>query len=390
MQSNRIPTPLQRRIRLLLLSFPLILLLALAVSGAAAQAESPAAAPGSNIGKVFVMTNDAAGNAVQAFSRADDGSLSPAGTYPTGGLGSGSGLGSQGALILSHNNRYLFVVNAGSNKISSFRVRGDELVWADAVSSNGEKPISLTFDGRRLYVLNAGGSGNVTGFKVQPNGALVPIPGATQYLSNNGVGAAPGPAQVSFTPNGRQLVVSEKGSNQLVTYNVTSDGLEPGVAHASNGQTPFGFDFARRDILIVSEAFGGAADASAVSSYRAGQGMLDTITASAPTEQTAACWVVVTGNGRYAYTTNTGSGSVSGYAIDRAGNLTLLDADGRTGLTGDGSSPIDAALSGHSNYLYVLNAGTASISAFAVQRDGSLTHLGDTVVAAGSVGIAAR
>ena len=245
MQSNRIPTPLQRRIRLLLLSFPLILLLALAVSGAAAQAESPAAAPGSNIGKVFVMTNDAAGNAVQAFSRADDGSLSPAGTYPTGGLGSGSGLGSQGALILSHNNRYLFVVNAGSNEISSFRVRGDELVWADTVSSNGEKPISLTFDGRRLYVLNAGGSGNVTGFKVQPNGALVPIPGATQYLSNNGVGAAPGPAQVSFTPNGRQLVVSEKGSNQLVTYNVTSDGLEPGVAHASNGQTPFGFDFAR-------------------------------------------------------------------------------------------------------------------------------------------------
>ena len=390
MLSYPLSNALPRRIRVLLLGLPLILLLALAVSGAAAQAEFPAAAQGGNTGKVYVMTNDAAGNAVQVFARANDGSLTPAGTYPTGGLGSGGGLGSQGALVLSHNGRYLFVVNAGSNEISSFRVRGDELVWADTVWSNGEKPISLTFDGRRLFVLNAGGSGNVTGFKVQPNGAIVPIPGATQYLSNGGVGAAPGPAQVSFTPNGRQLIVAEKGSNQLITYSVTNDGLDPGVAHASNGQTPFGFDFARRNILIVSEAFGGAPNASAVSSYNAGQGTLDTITASAATQQTAACWVVVTGNGRYAYTTNTGSGSVTGYAVDRAGNLMLLDADGRTGITGDGSTPIDAALSGHSNYLYVLNAGASSISAFAVQRDGSLTHLGDTPVVAGSIGIAAR
>jgi 6-phosphogluconolactonase (cycloisomerase 2 family) len=367
----------------------LVLLLALFAGSAAAQGEAPAAAQAGNAGKVYVMTNDAAGNAIQVFDRAADGALTAAGIFPTGGLGSGSGLGSQGALILSDDNR-LFAVNAGSNEISSFRVRGTELVWADTVSSEGEMPISLAYDGRRLYVVNAGGSGNIAGFKVQPNGEILPIPGATQPLSNGGVGAAPGPAQISFTPNGSQLIVAEKATNLLVTYNVTRDGVEPGVTHASAGMTPFGFGFARRNILIVSEAFGGAADASAVSSYRVGRGTLDNVTPSAPTEQTAACWVVVTGNGRYIYTTNTGSGSVSGYEIARDGSLTLLDADGRTGVTGDGSSPIDASLSRNSQYLYVLNAGAATISAFAVERDGSLTHLGDTPVAGGSVGIAAR
>lgn len=368
-----------------------VLLLSLFAGSASAQGEGPdAAAQASQPGTVYVMSNDAAGNAILAFDRAADGTLTPAGTFPTGGLGSGAGLGSQGALILSRDGRFLFAVNAGSNEISSFRVRPGGLILADTVSSNGERPISLAHDGRRLVALNAGGSGNVTAFTVGPSGQLRPIAGSTQPLSNGGVGPAPGPAQVSFTPNGRQLVVTEKATNMILTYPVTRDGIEPPVAHPSAGQTPFGFGFGHRNTLIVSEAFGGAADASAVSSYRVGQGTVENITAAAPTTETAACWVVVTGNGKYAYTTNTGSGSVSGYAVAPDGSLTLLDADGRTGETGAGSSPIDAALSGHSQYLYVLNAATHTVSAFAVGSDGSLSSLGDVAVPAGAVGVAAR
>lgn len=389
---DQLTHPIRRRARAWIILLSTFLLSALLVAGAAAQGESPVAgnAPVLKPGSVYVMTNDAAGNAVQAYDRAADGTLTPAASYPTGGLGTGAGLGSQGALITSNDGRFLFVVNAGSNEITSFRVRRGALVWADTVSSNGEMPISLSNHGRRLVVLNAGDSGNISTFIVSANGGLRLMDGGMQYLSNGGVGAAPGPAQVSFTPNGRQLIVSEKASNLLLTYDVMKDGIAPPTVHASAGQTPFGFGFGHRNTLIVSEAFGGAADASALSSYTVGQGSLQVVTPSAPTHQTAACWIVVTGNGKYVYTTNTGSGSVTGYAIARDGSLTLLDADGRTGDTGAGSGPIDAALSRNSQFLYVLNAGSDTISAFAVESDGSLTSLGEVAAPASAVGIAAR
>jgi 6-phosphogluconolactonase (cycloisomerase 2 family) len=118
--------------------------------------------------------------------------------------------------------------------------------------------------------------------------------------------------------------------------------------------------------------------------------MLTTITPSAATYQTAACWVIVTRNGRYVYTSNTGSGSITGYRAARDGTLTLLNADGRTGVTGDGTLPTDRDLSRNSQYLYALNSGTGSVAAFAVQSDGSLVSLGSVgALAPGAVGLAA-
>src|SRR5437867_1062184 len=77
-------------------------------SGGAAHARG-------NVGAVYTLTNEAAGNNVAVFDRASDGTLTPTGTYSTGGLGTGGGLGSQGALVLGQGNRWLFAVNAGSN-----------------------------------------------------------------------------------------------------------------------------------------------------------------------------------------------------------------------------------------------------------------------------------
>ena len=74
--------------------------------------------------------------------------------------------------------------------------------------------------------------------------------------------------------------------------------------------------------MFVSEAFGGAPNLSATSSYKLdSDGQLTTISASVGTNQTANCWVVVTPNGQFAYVTNTGSGSISGVGlISRAGS----------------------------------------------------------------------
>lgn len=74
--------------------------------------------------------------------------------------------------------------------------------------------------------------------------------------------------------------------------------------------TPFGLEFDARGDLLVSETFGGRANASALSSYEVDEesGALSIVSASVPTNQTAACWVVTARHGRFAYVTNTGSG----------------------------------------------------------------------------------
>ena len=174
-----------------------------------------------------------------------------AGTYATGGLGTGAGLGSQGAVTLSDNGKHLFAVNAGSNSISEFSVKKDWLRLEATFSSNGVLPISVTASKNLLYVLNAGSS-TITGFKIDGNGRVESIAGSTQPL----LGTAP--AQVAFSPNGAELVVTEKGSGTLDTYAVRGGRAQPGVSSPSAGATPFGFAFDSLGRAFVSEAAGSA------------------------------------------------------------------------------------------------------------------------------------
>ena len=162
---------------------------------------------------VYTESN-ATANAVQVFTQAPDGTLTPGASYLTGGAGTGAaGLGSQGALAIERG--WLIAVNAGSNDVSAFRVRGEHLVLVNRVPSGGTTPNSVTVHHGVVYVLNAGGTGNISGFLLRRHG-LVPLSGSTQPLSDPAAGAV----QVSFTPRGDQLVVSEKGVNAIVTYPV--------------------------------------------------------------------------------------------------------------------------------------------------------------------------
>jgi 6-phosphogluconolactonase (cycloisomerase 2 family) len=323
-------------------------------------------------GAVYTMSNAADGNRVLVFDRLLDGRLVAAGSASTRGLGSGTGLGNQGGVILTRSERFLLAVNAGSDSISVFEVRRRGLVLRDVEPSGGQQPVSVTEHHGVIYVLNAA-SDSIAGFRLRHDGRLLPIAGSTRSLS----GAGTGPAQVEFTPDGEMLVVTEKATNNILTFAVDRHGVAGEArVHPSNGATPFGFAFGKRGHLLVSEAFGGAADASATSSYAIDDdGGLTTISASVGTTETAACWAAVTPNGRFAYVTNTGSGTISGYAVDFDGTLALLDADGRTGVTGDGSGPIDLVIADGGRFLYVLNAGTHTIGAFRISHDGSLHRL---------------
>jgi 6-phosphogluconolactonase (cycloisomerase 2 family) len=372
-----------RRMFAILLALAVIVTALLAtVAGASAQGNDKHA-------MIYTMTNASDGNQVVAYERDENGALTMSESYATGGIGNGAGLGSQGALVLTDNGRWLLAVNAGSDSVSVFRVNPSGLMLRDVVPSGGMMPISITVHGRMVYVLNGGGIENISGFMLQPNGMLQAVEGSSRPLSGTGVG----PAQVQFTPDGRALVVTEKATNKIDVFLVDHNGYASmPVVNDSHGMTPFGFDIKSDGTLVVSEAFGGAADASALSSYQITiDGTLQLVSGSAATTETAACWVVITPDGRFTYTTNNGSGSVSGYAVDQSGALTLLNADGQTGLTGDGSAPIDAIDAGDGQFLYVLNAGDDSISSFGINADGSLTDLGKvTGLAPSTVGLAGR
>ncbi len=323
-------------------------------------------------GAVFTMDNATEANAVIMFARTVDGQLNKVGMFPTNGKGTGKGLGNQGGVILTENHRWLFAVNAGSNEISVFKVMPSMLVLTDKIASGGMMPISLTVDDNILYVLNAG-SDEISGFKFSDNGKLKPVDNSTRALSGKGTA----PAEIKFSPNGSVLIVTEKATNTIDSFVVDKHGVAGDVMTTpSAGTTPFGFAFNRRGDLIVSEAEGGAPNGSSASSYDVHRnGNVELISSAVPTTETAACWVAVTDNGRYAYVANAGSSSVSGYKISRDGSINLLNADGVTGSTGAGTHPTDMALSDHSHFLYVLSTATGSISGFKVNMHGSLMSM---------------
>jgi 6-phosphogluconolactonase (cycloisomerase 2 family) len=349
------------------------------VAGSLAVGAAPAVALPSSGGALFTISNDASGNEVLVYRRAADGSLTLVDTVATGGLGSGGGLGSQGAVTLSDDGKRLLVVNAGSDSLSMFRVNGTHLSLKDVDHTRGDTPISVDVHGNLAFVVNAGSS-TIEGFRVG-HGRLVPLRHSVRQLSGDAVG----PAQVEFSPSGRRLAVTEKVTNQIVTFPVGSHGwVGRAKASPSAGETPFGFEFDPYGRLVVSEAFGGAPGAGTVSTYslrhRGGVAAIDT----AATTQTAACWIAVTDDGAYVYTTNTGSASVTSYRLAHDGTLSLL------AQTGVGDGPIDLDFSTGDRYLYVLNGASDSISVLAAGPDGSLSAV-DTLVGlpATGAGIAA-
>ena len=167
-----------------------------------------AATAGSAMADVYTLTGTAYGNAVAVFDRAGNGTLEPAGSVLTGGSGVPSG--GQGALALDHNQ--LVAVNAGTNTVSLFGIDGHGPGLRDVEPSGGVSPLSATIHGRLVYVLNSAGTANITGFFLWHD-RLVPVPNSTRALS----AAAPGPAQVQFSPDGRTLVVTEKNTNRIDT-----------------------------------------------------------------------------------------------------------------------------------------------------------------------------
>ena len=326
---------------------------------------------GGTVGAVFTINNSPIGNRVLVYAREANGHLTAAGSVATGGLGTGTVLDTQNGLVLSPDGKWLYAANPGSDEVSVFKVNGTHLTLVEVEYTRGDMPLSVTVHGQWLYVVNGGNPNGIQGFLRGHNGHLTLLPGSARPLS----GAGTLPVQIQFNPAGTKLVVTERDTDLILRYPVNASGAAGGpFTTASEGDTPFGFDFTTTGKLIVSEAVGANPDASSVSSYRfKSGGGLATISASVPDHETAACWIAITPDDAYAYTTNNGSGTVSGYAVASDGSLTLLDSDGKTGVMAGNSLPFDERVTPDGEWLYVLASGTHKLVAFKIHSDGSLT-----------------
>ncbi len=369
-----------------------------------------------NYDAVYTTSNDPSGNSVIVFTRAANGTLTQRKVVSTGGKGIASTppfgfpiADGSGSVNLTPDGKLLFVINAGDNSVSSFRITASGPKLVSHVPSHGKLPISLTSSGDLLYVVNET-SANIFGWRFSATGKLTPIAGSDRKLTavtpkgkKDKVGVTAG---IGFADKGGVIVVTQRGLprtyGEIDTFLISRDGAAgPSHAFATPGiPNVFGFSASGNRILVSnagyvatpSGAMPNPADPTqfigSAATYNVSPTGKLTFVKNTLTGGRAACWLVVTKNGRFAFAANTlsdsvpdtftGKGAVSVLAVGPGGKMTLRGqaSDGGPGF------PTDEALSGDDHYLYVLDpfvmGGPSHIDVYHVGSNGSLTRIQTT------------
>ena len=351
-----------------------------AATASAAAAQTTAPAFGTSTGAVFASTNAATGNEVVMWSRSAQGALQRIGAFSTGGRGEGginAPLKAGYSLTLTADHAFLLAANAGSGDISVFRVLPNGLALASVTPSGGGNPISIAEHGNLVYVVNAGGDYQLSGFEIQASGTLKPVKNALHALSTPDSGAS----TVAFSPDGTRLVVTERLARTVDVFTVDADGtLSNPVFNPSLGTEPFSEAFTPGGVLLVTEANFGQ-KASTVSSYTIkADNTLGVITSQATSGGFGACWIVT--DGQDALVSNTGSSSLGAYAV--AGNGTLQPfgvvasappiAPPAAGQP-DSAFPLDLAASQDNRFVYAGLSGNGQIVGYQVSTNSGLSRI---------------
>ncbi len=339
--------------------------------------------------QLFVQTNNPGGNQVLVYDRAENGTLTVdlAETVDTGGNGgrnegaTSDPLTAQGSLRYDAHHGLLIAVNAGSDTVSVLGLQEGHLCLLQVLASGGTFPVSVAVHGDLIYALNAHEAGSITGYRIA-DGKLHPIDGSTRSLNltpaTGSMQLLSSPAQISFTPDGRHLIITTKANGSLIdVFAVGTDGRpsDTFVANPAGTPVPFGFTFDDDGHLVVTDAA-----VNKLTTYKVHANGTVTQIASTPNHQVGMCWVArAAGN---FYVTNNGSGTVTGYHINPAGTPTVFTQAGTRAGT------IDLVGTRDERFLYVEVGGAGGVDGFRIEPNGTLTQIVTLTGLNGLAGIA--
>jgi 6-phosphogluconolactonase (cycloisomerase 2 family) len=426
--------------RKLRLSFSLIAVAALIVAAtvifaAVGSAQAPVApTKKAGGGHLYMQTNEVK-NAIIHYHWSANGALAEVERVATGGAGSGelspiyhinrpNDFEGAGSVILTPDRRFLFATNAGDNSVSSFAVdKEGRLTLLDVkrtgnTQSGGAKSLAYAPSSRTLFVVHSFGPDHLRLMSVDGEGKLTPRP--ERYSVNTMDWPNRLPTMTVLSPDGKFLFVgttfdelpsrkNPDGSlilwiphkdgalhviasnapdpDGIVVFPVGEDGaLGEASFYDARGASPFYIAFLhnRPDTFLVGYAVSNAVSIGKVDAN-------GKITVSAPvTLDTSAglpselCWLAVSPDDRWVFTTNFGYSDMSSYRI--GGNVLSIAKDPASPkVPGDGtfraidgvvsSGPSDSWISPDGTYLYQIYGNASKLVGYATKPDGSLEEV---------------
>ena len=330
---------------------------------------------------VFVLGNDAEVNSVISFAL-KAGELTQMQTVETAGKG-GAG-GNQGGLALDQERGLLFAVNAGSDTISTFEIGARSLELDGVTGAEGAGPMSLatcTQAGHRgktlVYVLNEG-SRSIAGFELDRRSRLKFLPGSVQSISASTSAAA----QILFDNSCSAVVVVERNAASFMIYAVGRDGVArtgKNVPSLSAGQ--LGSAITRNNQLFVSETGTSAASTFGLDLRSSN---VRPITQTLANGQAGSCWAVATRRTfrcdgwrhdcTMGYVMNAGTANITSYAIKANGQLSLREPVAQATMGG----AFDGALADDDRFLLAqsrVSTEERALNLYSVEKDGSLEYV---------------
>ena len=385
-------------------------------------------------GHLYMQTNEVE-NGIIHYHRSANGALAEVERVATGGAGSGelspiyhikrpNDFEGAGSVILTPDRRFLFTTNAGDNSVSSFAVDKEGRVTLLDVkptgnpTNGGAKSLAYAPSSRTLFVLHTVGPDHLRLMSVDEKGKLTARP--EQYSVNTKDWPNRGPTMVVLSPDGKFLVVATAfdelpsrknpdGSlilwiprpdgtlhvivsnapdpDGIVVFPVGKDGgLGEPSFYDARGAVPFYIAFLhnRPDTFLIGF---GVADGLAMGRIDA-EGKINVgpivkidTSAGLPSE---VCWLAVSPDDRFVFTTNFGYSTMSSFRIDGNG-LSIAKDPASPKVKGDGtfraidgvvsSGPSDSWLTPDGAYLYQIYGNASKLVGYATQRDGSLKEI---------------
>jgi len=306
------------------------------------------------------MTNDPGSNQIKVYDAGSNVLLQTLSTHGQGGVG-GNARG-----VKQYNGELFAAPNNGSNTVAIFRRDGDRLRF-DTLLTTSSAPVSIDFGNDHLYVA---GATTVDSFVLRRHRVEYMDGTATLALAGGGLPPDGSTAQVGVISD-RRLLVTLKTDPDPGTVDVVPlrDGAVSGVVAAAvsapaNTLTPFGFAVYPDGTALIT-----LAHSSQDGLFRNGE-----FTSVIDAGQVAPCWM--TRAGKYAFTANTGSGTVSRLA--GTGNHVFVDDPVAARIT-TGGAPSDIDADQQVLGVFDHGGGRSHLSLFTYNRFGELTASGAPV-----------